>query len=182
MNKYLFIILLFGVSCGQNKTHENSVKGDKQSEGKTENKVKIAIFNDVAGTRAKLSTAGIGDLGKWRDDEMGGFMSITNYYTFGDNKLNNLAYYLESDNSDYVTTLKLVLNINNMSEKRPALTKLAEVVEKTFTVLSLELPKELVKSLKAERSVFIDQKNFTTELKLERSKIETWIVKVTTKK
>ena len=109
-------------------------------------------------------------------------MSITNYYTFGENELNNLAYYLESDNSDYVTTLKLVLNINNKSEKGQALNKLTEVAEKTFKVLNLDFPGELQKAIKKEKPLIIDGDNFTSELKLEKSKIDTWTIKITTKK
>src|SRR5690606_14230632 len=131
MNKYIFIILMLGLSCGQRENQEQKGNTEEKTETLVADRVKVESFNDVDGTRSKLSTVGIGELGKWRDDEMGGFISITNYYTFGENDLNNLAYYLESDNSDYVTTLKLVLNINNKIEKGQALNNLTEVAEKT---------------------------------------------------
>jgi len=183
MNKYVFIILVSGFSCGQKENHEQKETiAENKSEAKTADKVRVEIFNDVESTRAKLSTVGIGDLGKWRDDEMGGFMSITSYYTFVESELNNLAYYLESDNSNYVTSLKLVLNINNKAGKGQALTKLTEVTEKTFNVLSLPLPDELLKSIKNEKPLIIDGENFTSELKLEKSKIDSWTIKITTKK
>jgi len=182
MNRYIFIILLFGLSCGQKENQEQKGTTEEKTETLVAARVKLESFNDIDGTRTKLSTVGIGELGKWRDDEMGGFMSITNYYTFGENELNNLAYYLESDNSDYVTTLKLVLNINNKSEKGQALNKLTEVAEKTFKVLNLDFPGELQKAIKKEKPLIIDGDNFTSELKLEKSKIDTWTIKITTKK
>ncbi len=172
----------FDLNVGQEKLELKAEWDVNHLKSLKPGRVKVESFNDIEGTRTKLSTVGIGDFVKWRDDEMGGFTSITSYYTFGSNKLNNLAYYLESDNSAYVTTLKLVLNINNKAEKGKALAKLTEVTEKTFNVLNLKLPAELLNSIRKEKPLIIDGENFTSELKLEKSKIDTWIIKVTSKK
>jgi uncharacterized protein YhfF len=182
MNRCIFIISLFVLSCGQKENREQKGIKEEKSGAVVSEKVKVESFNDIDATRTKLSAVGIGDLGQWRDDEMGGFVSITNYYTFGKNNLNNLAFYLESDNPAYVTTLKLVLNINNKGEKGQALIKLAKVTEQTFNALNLELASELKNSIQKEKPLVIDSENFVSELKLEKSKIDTWIVKITAKK
>lgn len=83
--------------------------------------IKLTAFKNVEELQAKLSENGIGVLRRWRGDEIG-WMSSSDYFSFGlasnDNGMrNNLAYYLESDNENYVRTVKLVLNINNAAEK-----------------------------------------------------------------
>ncbi len=147
---------------------------------------KFDPFNKIDDTRAKLSEVGIGQLGSWKDDGMGGYMSITTYYQFGDASSsngmeNNLAYYLESDNANSIKTLKLVLNINNSSQKKQALTKFSEMADKTFKQLSADTPKGLLDAIQAPKSFKGDNEKFTTELKLDKSNIATWKLIIATK-
>ena len=147
---------------------------------------KFDPFNKIDDTRTKLSEVGIGQLGNWKDDGMGGYMSITTYYQFGDASAsngmeNNLAYYLESDNANSIKTLKLVLNINNSSQKKQALTKLGEIADKTFKQLAAEIPKGLLAAIQTSKSFKADNEKFSTELKLDKSKIDTWKLTIETK-
>lgn len=147
----------------------------------TASKVKFEPFNNVDNVRQKLSAVGIGELGSWRDNEMGGFMSITTYYQFGsDNPSNNLAYYLESDNPGSIKTLKLVLNINN-GNKKPALLKFAETVVKTHEVLGLAQNNQIINAAKIGKEIKVDKDSHTEKIELEKSRIETWEFVIETK-
>jgi hypothetical protein len=94
---------------------------------------------------------------------------------------NNLAYYLESDKLNYIKTLKLVLNINNKAEKKQALLKFKETVEMTFKSLSLETPKGLQEAITNAQFFQADNDTFTTNLKLDKSNIDTWKLTIETK-
>lgn len=147
----------------------------------TASKVKFDPFNNVDAVRQKLSAVGIGELGRWRDDEMGGFMSITSYHQFGGGDMpNNLAYYLESDNSSSIKTLKLVLNINN-GNKKPALSKFAEIIGKTYKSLGLTSNSQIMNAAKSGKEVKVDKDTHTERIELEKSRIETWQFVIETK-
>jgi hypothetical protein len=176
------IIITF-ISCGSSETKTSS---DKQKELTTENpsskeKVKFEPFNNIDDTRQKLSAVGIGELGTWRDDQMGGYMSITTYYQFGGGNIpNNLAYYLESDNQDNIKSLKLVLNING-GNKNVALKTLAETVDKTYQALGLTPNTQIITAIKAGKKIKLEKDTYTEQVKLEKSKIETWHFIIQTK-
>lgn len=142
--------------------------------------VKVKAFNDVDGTRQKLSDVGIGEMRPWLDNG-DGFTSITSYYNFGGGAFkNNLAFYIEGG-ATVVMSMKLVLNINQKQEKKEALQKLSQVTIRTFELLQLPLPQDLRKAIIEARPVIIDGDAFRTELKLKKSKIDTWTVEITTK-
>jgi len=139
-------------------------------------KMKIQIFNDVNKTREALSQNGIGELRQWKGDAIG-FLSITDYFDFGKSSYglpNNIAYYLESNNENYVETAKLVLNINNNAETHIAMSKLKEVTALTFTSLFLEIPNGLLESISKQKEFSFENETFSTSLSLDKSKIETW--------
>ncbi len=129
----------------------------------------------------KLSAVGIGELGKWRDDEMGGYMSVTPYYQFGDSDvLNNLAYYLESDNSSSIKTLKIVLNINN-GDKKSALSKLGDTIGKTYRALGMEPDTNIINDLKFGQELKRERDTYKMRTEVEKSRIETWKFVIETK-
>ncbi len=137
-------------------------------------KVKFVPFGNVDEVRQKLSSVGIGELGMWKDDGMGGYMSITPYHEFGgETPQNNIAYYLESDNSSYIKTLKLVLNINN-GDKKPALEKFADIIGKTFTALGMSSDAKMIASAKTGKELKTAEDTYTASVKLDKSRIETW--------
>lgn len=147
----------------------------------TTSKVKFEPFNNVDDVRQKLSAVGIGELGRWRDDEMGGYMSITPYHQFGNGTPpNNLAYYLESDKSNSIKTLKLVLNIND-GNKKAALAKFTEVIGKTCTALRIPPDTKIMAAAKVGKELSAESGTYTTRTELDKSRIETWKFIITTK-
>lgn len=172
-------------SCREAKTTDSTKTQDTVgSSTSTTLKVKVDVFNDIEKTRSLLSSNGIGELHSWRSDEMGGFMSITDYFQFGDDlnsPQNNLAYYLESDNEHVIKTAKLILSIHNKREKKQALTKFKDLVELTFRSLSLEIPDGVFDALRREKKFEAMNDRFMTSLKLDRSKIDTWKLIIETK-
>lgn len=147
----------------------------------TTSKVKFEPFNNVDEVRQKLSAVGIGELGRWRDDEMGGYMSITPYHQFGDGTPpNNLAYYLESDNPNSIKTLKLVLNIND-GNKKSALAKFAEVIGKTCSALGIPPDTKIMAAAKVGKTLSAESGDYTTRTEVEKSRIDTWKFIIETK-
>lgn len=165
-------------SCGNGSTQTTN----ETEVATTSSVAKLHIFNDINKTRQSLSENGIGNLGEWKSDQMGGFFSITNYFQFGGGTMqNNIAYYLESEDESYIQTAKLTLNINNKSEKKQALTKFKDLTTATFKSLSLEIPKELIESINAEKEFESSNNTFSASVKLDKNKIDTWTLKITTK-
>lgn len=165
-------------SCGNGSTQTTN----ETEVATTSSVAKLDIFNDINKTRQSLSENGIGNLGEWKSDQMGGFFSITNYFQFGGGTMqNNIAYYLESEDESYIQTAKLTLNINNKSEKKQALTKFKDLTTATFKSLSLEIPKELIESIDAEKEFESSNNIFSASVKLDKNKIDTWTLKITTK-
>lgn len=138
---------------------------------------KLTAFNNIANVRRSLSSNGIGELKEWRSDGAGGFISITDYYRFGEASTNgldnNLAYYLESDNQEFAKKLSLVLNINN-NERLDAISKFKNISMKTFKALNLELPSGLNKSLTHPSSFTFENNQYTVRLSKEDNNIESW--------
>ena len=140
---------------------------------------KVVAFNNVNGLIESLSQNGLGNLGSWRSDDVGAFMSITDYYRFGKvspvNGLdNNLAYYLQSENETYAEKLTLVHNIFNSSDRKSALKKFRTTIEKTFKTLKLLPPRRLISSLDQPKNYNYANKIFRMSLEREENKIENW--------
>ena len=67
------------------------------------------------------------------------------------------------------------------SEKKQALTKFKDLTTATFKSLSLEIPKELIESINAEKEFESSNNTFSASVKLDKNKIDTWTLKITTK-
>jgi len=175
-----------GYSGGDNSSNSDTTVSmettiPSETSSPTVSKVKFEPFNNVDDVRQKLSAVGIGELGRWRDDEIGDYMSITPYYQFGGGEIpNNLAYYLESDNSSSIKTLKLVLNINN-GNKKAALSKFVETIGKTYKALGLEADTKIMNEAKFGKELSAESGTYTARTELEKSKIETWKFIIATK-
>lgn len=142
-----------------------------------QSKVKVAAFGDVVQLQKTLSQNGIGELRKWRDDEAGGFISSSDYFSFGSSAngmQNNLAYYLESPKSQFVQQLKLILNINNKAEQVKALAMYSLVVEKTFKSIDVQLPEGLLDACKSGKEFNGSRGQISVTSKLSKSRIDTW--------
>jgi hypothetical protein len=181
-----FITCFVLSSCGNPKSDQSLATGHENlSKPATSPRVKVDIFNDIEKTRNLLSQNGIGELKTWRSDGMGGFMSITDYFQFGSSNAagmqNNLAYYLESENVDYIKTIKIVLNINNKGERKQALSKFKQTVQITFKNLALAIPKGLSDAITKGKIYQADSEMFTTNLKIDQTNIDTWKLIIETK-
>lgn len=153
------------------------IKNDEQSSLNVKIR-KCKILNEVSQVQSKLSSVGIGKLRNWRNDSFG-WMSSTSYYSFGSTSSingmqNNLAYYLESKSEKYIETVKLMLNINNSSEKYQAISQFDKISRKTFTSLKLKIPNGLSEAIKSEQNFTSENSEFKVSLTLNRSKIDTW--------
>jgi len=172
----IFITML--IACNSN---DQNLKNNSDSNVDSATTVKFVPFNNVDELRSKLSLIGIGELGKWREDGMGGYMSITPYYEFGDeSKPNNIALYLESDNSSTIKTLKMVLNIYNNDSKN-AISEFIDVIDKTYKVLGLETDTKILNELKHGKELKAESENYKCETIKVKSNIETWKFIVETK-
>ena len=139
---------------------------------------KCRIFNEVKKVQSLLSGAGIGTLRQWRNDSFG-WISSTPYYSFGSSSSvngmqNNLAYYLESESENYIEKVKIMLNINNGSEKYQAISKFDKISKKTFELLKLKMPNGLSEAIKSGKKFSSENSEYKVLLVLNRSKIDTW--------
>ncbi|MBC7948995.1 MAG: hypothetical protein H7Y42_14010 [Chitinophagaceae bacterium] len=158
--------------AGENK--RDTVESSKLSPNADTSKSSLPLFNDIDGIRSKLSNVGIGELKEWRDDQIGGYMSITNYYQLGDElPPNNLAYYLLSDNINYIREVQLVLNINNQ-QRKSALNTLANVAKKTYAALNLPVESRILTAIKSGREIEIEKSTYIEKVILQKSNIESW--------
>lgn len=141
----------------------------------------IPLFNDVPKLRRTLGSVGIGEMRKWWNDGIS-WMSASNFYNIGSPGLGgmpgNLAFYLESPSEKYVQSLKVKVNINNMSEKKATLKKYAQTVERTFNVIGLDMPSGLKPALLAGKPY----ENVTTQRTIknifEPGNIDSWKLQV----
>jgi hypothetical protein len=51
---------------------------------------KLKVFNNINFLRSKLSENGIGQLHDWNSDSVDGYMSMTDYYRFGEAFVHNV--------------------------------------------------------------------------------------------
>lgn len=183
MKKLAFILtlsLLALAGCGDSKKNTQSDAQTTETQPEEKPGVKFELFNDINKTRELLSDNGIGQLNPWISDQMGGFMSITDYHTLANSK-SNIAYYLESENENYIQTLKLVLNINDNAEKKAAVAKFKETATATFKSLSAEAPAELMKSIDSGKNFEEDTEKYSIKFEVVKTKIETYQLVIETK-
>ena len=147
--------------------------------------VKLKSFNNVIEVQTSLSMNDIGMMRGWRKDELG-WMSSSPYYSFGSESpangmQNNLAYYLESDDENYIKSLKLVLNVNNSSQEEQAIEKYKDLCKRTFKVLGINAPNGLWEAITKRKEFMDDKAIFSVSNKLDKSKIDTWKMTIETK-
>ena len=184
----LLITIMYSCNSSNWDNDSNSDTNDKmettsasEASSTTASKVKFAPFKNIDDVRQKLSAVGIGELGSWRDDQMGGYMSITSYYQFGGgDQPSNLAYYLAGDNSSSIKTLEIVLNINHGDKKR-ALSKFGETIRKTYKAVGLEPDTKIINELKFGKLLKSESGTYKARTEVEKSGTETWKFLIETK-
>ena len=183
------LTLIFAItllSCGNNKKTENAVEEVVETpKSNPKSNMKIKLFNETTNLLNKLSKNGIGKLEQWKNPEEMGWGSSTNYYQFGEKKdgvgmQNNLAYYLEGEENN-AKNLLLNLNVNNPKDKREAVKLFLKSTEKTFKTLEIEIPKALLEAIKNGKDFHSENDNFTTDFKIEKSRIDTYKLEIVSK-
>lgn len=166
------------IFTGCNSKQPEQKTAEQQTEQKE--KVMLNIFNDINKTRGLLSQNGIGELHGWKSDQMGGFMSITDYYNI-QNTLSNVSYYLESDSESHIKTLRFVLNINKKNESKQSVSFFTDKVSATFKSLSLDIPDGLLAAINKGDTFNADNDNFMTSFNVDRGNIDIYTLKIETK-
>jgi hypothetical protein len=160
------------------------IKTEEQKE-ETVTPRKNQIFNEVSKVQSKISSIGIGKLKQWRKDSYS-WISSTPYYSFGSaskahGMQNNLTFYLESKNENFIETVKLVLNINNSAEKTQAVALFDKTSQKIFSALELKQPNGLSTAIKSGDNFTSDNTDYIVTLTIDRSKIDTWKLEIEAK-
>lgn len=155
---------------GCKKEHSGNETGNFQSQNDHN------IFSNIEKVRTLLSSVGIGNLSEWKDDQMGGIVSVSTYYQF--ESINNLSFYLEGSNSSSIDSIKLALNINDPTKRKSALTMLGDTTKKMLGALNLSPPDGLINDIEAGVAKQYIVNDVKIEVELVKSKIENWTVKL----
>lgn len=143
---------------------------------------KIQAYNNIEGLRTSLSENGIGTLGQWKSDMMGGYMSITDYYQFGSGiPQSNIAYYIESEKYDIAQSVTVSLNINNQVDKDKAIHLFSSTIDKTFKSIALSPSREVIQSIKSGKNTEVDQEDYSLSFSVDKGNIERWVLKIKSK-
>lgn len=177
MNKFLFISLILLSACADTSEETSAIDIPSVSQ----KSVSVAPpsnasnsydpFTDVEMTRHNLSITGIGELSPWKDDGMGGYMSITDYHLLSNG--NNIAYYLTGSGPYNISRIDLVLNINGEG-KPEALKEFADAVRRTYDLLNMPENPALVQAAHSGQQKKATKSKYTEAVSLDRSNIETW--------
>ena len=176
----IIILGLLSVLSSCNSSNRESTVENSQTEAKTNiPPKKHPIFNNVPLVREKLERVGIGLFTSWKKLDDFGWMSSTPYYSFGSTSSttglpNNLAFYLESNSEDCIGTIKLVLNINNTSERKKALSKFNEIMVSTFKGLDLKDAGKFSKAIKQKKNYSFENNEYKISLEIEKINIDNW--------
>ncbi len=179
MQFLLFVLVSFLLhSCSEKRNEETSTYNEEQTEIQNQ----LSVFANPKKLCEVLSKNGIGSLKDWQNPFDMGWGSLTDYYQFGSQNdgngmQNNIAYYLEGTENE-VKSITLNLNINNPSDKKNALKFLADLADKTFASINLQIPTDLTKSILSSKEYKGEVSNFLISNILEKSKIETWKVTI----
>jgi hypothetical protein len=165
-------------SCNSSKRETSEVNSPTEAKTNIPPK-KYKLFNNVPLVREKLESVGIGLFTRWKKLDDLGWMSSTPYYSFGSTSStiglpNNLAFYLESNSEDCIGTIQLVLNINNTSERKKALSKFNEIMVSTFKGLDLKDADKFSKAIKQKRNYSFENNEYKISLEIEKININNW--------
>ena len=137
---------------------------------------KIKVFKDIENLKQLLSKNEIGGFRPWRYDGYK-WISFSDYFNFGtprkgSNLQNNLAYYISSDDEHFAQEIKLVLNITNPEESKDALGNFIRIALKTFSVLDLTPPQNMLTSLTDSVEFEHEDENYLWGLKILKSNVD----------
>lgn len=172
MGSAILVVVIY--ACNGNQDANPKSGNAAETEMKGTSKAKFKPFNNVEDIRVKLSAVGIGELSRWQADGMGSYRSITPYYQIGTGvPPNTIACYLQSNDSSFIQTLKIVLTINN-SDRKSARSKLGTVIGKTYEALGMEADTKIISELKWGKELSAEAETYRAGTKVETSPVETW--------
>lgn len=139
-------------------------------------------FADPVGLCSALAGEGLGTRG-WKNMDYE-YSCTAPYVSFGPTGAtgmqSNLAYYVIGDSSKRARQIKLVMNLNAPGGAQIGRTKLASATTALFGKLGQPMPAGLLAAVKAGKPFTAKQAYGNVEHKVERSRIETWSVIVST--
>ncbi|HEY0896562.1 MAG TPA: hypothetical protein VGE15_08450 [Sphingobacteriaceae bacterium] len=146
---------------------------------------KIEMFRDVDALMIKLSETESGNFRPWRFDGYR-WISFSDYYYFGSPAgpqgfQNNLAYYVSSSVEPFAEDLKLVLNIYNELESAEAITTFIRLALRTYSILDLEPPRNLLTSISADSELDHEDDLHYSHVRIVKAHIPSWRVIIETK-
>lgn len=172
MGLVFLVVVIY--ACSGNQDANPKSGNAAATEMKSALKAKFKPFNNVEDIRLKLSAVGLGELSRWQADGTGSYRSITPYYQVGAGvPPNTIACYLQSNDSSFIQTLKIVLTINN-ADRKSALSKLGSVIGKTYQALHLEADTKIISTLKGGKELRAEAETYRAGTKVEISPTETW--------
>lgn len=146
---------------------------------------KIKIFRSIDELIDRLSGTEISNFRPWRFDGYR-WISFSDYYYFGTTTdkaalQNNIACYISSACEMYAQDLKLILNIYNSDEKAVAVNTLMRLALKTYSVLEVAPPQNLLTSISTEHEYEYDDDMHFTRIKVVKAHVPSWRVIVESK-
>ena len=93
----------------------------------------------------------------------------------------NITYYVYGKKQNAADNLKLVVNINNPSSKEAAKLRLIQVSKSLFRKLEWDIPPELEKAVRTNRPTKFIQPYTDISFEIDKSKIETLSIRVTSR-
>jgi hypothetical protein len=137
---------------------------------KVTSRPKINVFNQVDSLRNQLIRVGIGELKPWSSDGKG-WLAATDFYEFGpgneDGFRDNLAFYLESGNEQYVRKLQLTMLRYRKGYQSKSQSTFANKTELLFELLKATPPEGLLRSIRSGRSFRAETPEFVISTGLD---------------
>lgn len=146
---------------------------------------RIKLFRNIDNLILKLSDNEIHNFRPWRFDGYR-WISFSDYYYFGDQPQknilqNNIACYISSSVETYAQDLKLILNIYHHAEKLNAVNTFTRLALKTFSILDLIPPQNLLTSIATGVEHEYENDIHFTRIKVVEAHVPSWRVVIESK-
>ncbi|MGF7219098.1 hypothetical protein GGR92_005278 [Spirosoma lacussanchae] len=126
----------------------------------------IEKFNNVADILKSLELVGVGQLRKWRKDEIG-WISSTDYYEFGEpdayGMKDNVAIYLQSKDESYIEDVRLNMNQRNKNHIEESYQFYLKKVDLVFRALELNVPEGINDRIKQKENFIYETDRYIIE-------------------
>lgn len=141
-------------------------------------KSSVAAFNAPQTLITALSDNGIGKLESWKAYDEGVYMASSDYFqtgTPGKNGIaNQLSYSVIGNSKNYVSSVELILIVNNKEDINNALLLIEAVTTETFKDIHRDVPNGLMNAIKKPQNFSYDTANFRIKLHEEWNGLSEW--------